>query len=418
MRKANLLVRATGDDACALLAVFLLPEDIEATGLERLQDVEVMLALQRTHRVVQSVDVGAMIDLDILVDVHPATPALFSSHAHRGRDGKGEVDAFRAAFASGGNFRNARCFCTRPLSKEDMMSDNQYEMQNPLEQYPKPEFPKQPQPVPGLASKMQPVPDHGEMSYKGFGRLKGRKALVTGGDSGIGRAAAIAFAREGADIVLNYLPEEEPDADEVVQLVEAEGRKAIKIPGDLKNESFCQELVRRAHEELGGLDLLVNVAGRQTSQQDISDITTEQFDETFKTNVYALFWICKAAIPLMPQGSTVINTASIQAYQPSETLLDYAPTKSAIVAFSKALSKQVLPKGIRVNVVAPGPFWTPLQVSGGQTQDKIEIFGSEVPMKRPGQPAECAPIYVFLASQESSYITGEVFGVTGGNTLP
>ena len=298
------------------------------------------------------------------------------------------------------------------------MSDNQYEMQNPLEQYPKPEFPKQPQPVPGLASKMQPVPDHGEMSYKGFGRLKGRKALVTGGDSGIGRAAAIAFAREGADIVLNYLPEEEPDADEVVQLVEAEGRKAIKIPGDLKNESFCQELVRRAHEELGGLDLLVNVAGRQTSQQDISDITTEQFDETFKTNVYALFWICKAAIPLMPQGSTVINTASIQAYQPSETLLDYAPTKSAIVAFSKALSKQVLPKGIRVNVVAPGPFWTPLQVSGGQTQDKIEIFGSEVPMKRPGQPAECAPIYVFLASQESSYITGEVFGVTGGNTLP
>jgi NAD(P)-dependent dehydrogenase (short-subunit alcohol dehydrogenase family) len=299
-----------------------------------------------------------------------------------------------------------------------MSADNQYEMQNPLDQYPKPEFSKQPQPVPGLAGKMDPVPDHGETSYKGFGRLKGRKALVTGADSGIGRAAVIAFAREGADIVLNYLPEEEADADEVVKLVEAEGRKAIKIPGDLKNESFCQELVRKAHEQLGGLDLLVNVAGRQTSQEDIADITTEQFDETFKTNVYALFWISKAAVPLMPAGSTIINTASIQAYQPSETLLDYAPTKSAIVAFSKALSKQVLPKGIRVNVVAPGPFWTPLQVSGGQTQDKIEVFGSEVPMKRPGQPAECAPVYVFLATQESSYITGEVLGVTGGNTLP
>jgi NAD(P)-dependent dehydrogenase (short-subunit alcohol dehydrogenase family) len=265
---------------------------------------------------------------------------------------------------------------------------------------------------------MQPLPDHGETSYQGFGRLAGRKALVTGADSGIGRAAAIAFAREGADVVLNYLPEEESDADEVVQLIKAEGRKAVKIPGDLKNEAFCGELVKKAHAELGGLDLLVNVAGRQKSQQDIADITTEQFDETFKTNVYALFWICKAAIPLMPEGSTIINTASIQAYQPSESLLDYAPTKSAIVAFSKALSKQILPKGIRVNVVAPGPFWTPLQTSGGQTQDMIQKFGSEVPMKRPGQPAECAPIYVFLATQESSYITGEVFGVTGGNTLP
>jgi len=299
-----------------------------------------------------------------------------------------------------------------------MASHNQFEMQNPLTQYPQPGFPKQPQPVPGLASKMDPVPDHGETSYKGFDRLKGRKALVTGADSGIGRAAAIAFAREGADVVLNYLPDEESDADEVIRLIEAEGRKAIKMPGDLKDESFCNELVTKAHAELGGLDLLVNVAGRQTSQEDIADITTEQFDETFKTNVYALFWICKAAVPLMPEGSTIINTASIQAYQPSETLLDYAPTKSAIVAFSKALSKQVISKGIRVNVVAPGPFWTPLQTSGGQTQDMIVKFGSEVPMKRPGQPAECAPMYVFLATQESSYITGEVFGVTGGNTLP
>jgi NAD(P)-dependent dehydrogenase (short-subunit alcohol dehydrogenase family) len=298
------------------------------------------------------------------------------------------------------------------------MTDNQYDMQNPLTQYPQPEFPKQPQSVPGLASKMDPIPDHGETSYKGLGRLVGRKALITGGDSGIGRAAAIAIAREGADVVLNYLPEEESDAQEVVALIEAAGRKAVTIPGDLKDEAFCADLVTKAHEALGGLDILVNVAGRQTAQKDIADITTAQFDETFKTNVYALFWLCKAAVPLLPEGATIINTASIQAYQPSETLLDYAPTKSAIVAFSKALSKQVLPKGIRVNVVAPGPFWTPLQVTGGQPADKIPEFGAEVPMKRPGQPAECGPIYVFLASQESSFITGEVFGVTGGNTLP
>ncbi|MGV2102451.1 SDR family oxidoreductase [Rhizobium sp. 21-4511-3d] len=299
-----------------------------------------------------------------------------------------------------------------------MASADQFNMQNPLTQYPQPKFPEQPQPVPGLASKMQPVPDHGETSYKGTGRLNGRKALVTGGDSGIGRAAAIAFAREGADVVINYLPEEQSDAEEVIKLIEAEGRKAVAIPGDLKREAFCKKLVETANNELGGLDLLVNVAGRQKAIADISQLTTEQFDETFKTNVYALFWICKAAVPLMPEGSSIINTASIQAYQPSATLLDYAPTKSAIVAFSKALSKQVLPKGIRVNIVAPGPFWTPLQTSGGQTQDVITAFGSEVPMKRPGQPAECAPIYVFLASQESSYITGESFGVTGGNTLP
>jgi NAD(P)-dependent dehydrogenase (short-subunit alcohol dehydrogenase family) len=298
------------------------------------------------------------------------------------------------------------------------MKANQYDMQNPLTQYPQPEFPKQPQSVPGLASKMDPVPDHGETSYKGFGRLLGRKALITGGDSGIGRAAAIAIAREGADVVLNYLPEEEPDAQEVVELIRAAGRKAVTIPGDLKSETFCAELVKKAHESLGGLDILVNVAGRQTAQQDIADITTAQFDETFKTNVYALFWLCKAAVPLLPEGATIINTASIQAYQPSESLLDYAPTKSAIVAFSKALAKQVLPKGIRVNVVAPGPFWTALQVTGGQPADKIPEFGAEVPMKRPGQPAECGPVYVFLASQESSFITGEVFGVTGGNTLP
>ena len=299
-----------------------------------------------------------------------------------------------------------------------MATENQFKMQNPLTQYPQPEFPKQPQSAPGTVHNMQPAADHGETSYKGFGRMVGRKALITGADSGIGRAAAIAYAREGADIVLNYLPEEEADAQEVVKLIEAEGRKAVTVPGDIKDEQFCQSLVSKAVEALGGLDVLVNVAGKQTAVEDIQELSTEQFDATFKTNVYALFWLCKAALPHLPAGATIINTASIQAYQPSAMLVDYAPTKSAIVAFTKALAKQVISKGIRVNAVAPGPFWTPLQSSGGQPQDNIPDFGSETPMGRPGQPAECAPIYVFLATQESSYITAEVFGVTGGNPLP
>jgi len=299
-----------------------------------------------------------------------------------------------------------------------MATDNQYSMQNPLTQYPQPKFPKQPQSAPGTVHELQPAADHGETSYKGFGRLNGRKALITGADSGIGRATAIAFAREGADIVLNYLPEEEADAREVVKLIQAEGRKAICIPGDLKDEAFCNALVSKAVSQLGGLDVLANIAGKQTAQADIADLTTEQFDATFKTNVYALFWLCKAALPHMPAGATIINTASIQAYQPSASLADYAPTKSAIVAFTKALSKQVIGKGIRVNAVAPGPIWTPLQPSGGQPQEKIPDFGAETPMGRAGQPAECASVYVLLASQESSYITGEIFGVTGGNTLP
>jgi NAD(P)-dependent dehydrogenase (short-subunit alcohol dehydrogenase family) len=299
-----------------------------------------------------------------------------------------------------------------------MTTENQYSMQNPLTQYPQPKFAKQPQNPPGTVHELQPAADHGETSYKGFGRMQGRKALITGADSGIGRAAAIAYAREGADVALNYLPSEEADAKEVVALIEAEGRKAICIPGDITSEAFCKELISKAVEGLGGLDVLVNVAGKQTAQQNIADITTEQFDATFKTNVYALFWLCKAALPHLTPGATIINTASIQAYQPSAMLLDYAPTKSAIVAFTKALAKQVISKGIRVNAVAPGPFWTPLQPSGGQPQENIPDFGSEVPMGRPGQPAECAPIYVLLANQESSYITGEVFGVTGGNPLP
>lgn len=297
-------------------------------------------------------------------------------------------------------------------------TSNQYSMQNPLTQYPQPEFPAQHQPEPGLDRKMKPEPDHGETSYIGFGRLEGRKALITGADSGIGRAAAIAFAREGADIVLNYLPEEEADAQEVVALITAEGRRAIALPGDIKDEAFCTSLVKDAVQALDGLDILVNVAGKQIAQQHISELSSEQFDHTFKTNVYALFWLCKAAVPYMPPGATIINTASIQSYDPSATLLDYASTKAAIVAFTKALSSQVIKQGIRVNAVAPGPIWTVLQPTDGQPAEKIPSFGSQVPMKRPGQPAECAPLYVLLASQESSFITGEVFGVTGGNPLP
>jgi hypothetical protein len=291
---------------------------------------------------------------------------------------------------------------------------NAYTMQDPTTQYPVPPFKRQPQRVPGLAKKMIPVPDHGEKSYIGNGRLPNRKALVTGGDSGIGRAAAIAFAREGADVAISYLPSEESDAKEVIALIEREGRKAIAIPGDVRSESFCKKLIKQAHRKLGGLDILALVAGKQHAVEKIADITTEQMEQTYQVNVFALFWLCKAALPLMPPGASIITTASIQATHPSPSLLDYAPTKAAILAFTRALARQVAEDGIRVNCVAPGPVWTPLQSSGGQPAKKIPAFGTETPMKRPGQPVEMAPLYVLLASQESSYVTGEVYGATGG----
>ncbi|HZZ87491.1 MAG TPA: SDR family oxidoreductase [Caulobacteraceae bacterium] len=294
------------------------------------------------------------------------------------------------------------------------MTDARLKMQDPRQQYPKPPFPKQPQPAPGLSAEMEPKPDHGEKSYTGSGKLLGRKALVTGADSGIGRATAIAFAREGADVALVYLPQEQRDADDVIRLIEAEGRKAIAIPGDIKEETFCQQLVEKAVQGLGGLDILVNNAGKQKTQRTIGEITSEQFDATLKTNLYAMFWITKAAEAHLPQGAAVINTASIQAVEPSESLLDYAITKAGIVAFTKALSKQLIKKGVRVNAVAPGPVWTALQPSGGQTQEKVQHFGENSPLGRPGQPVELAPVYVLLASQEASFITGEVYGVTGG----
>lgn len=301
---------------------------------------------------------------------------------------------------------------------DESSTTDQYKMQDPTKQYPGAGFPKQPQDAPGLAKDMTPKPDHGEDTYRGCDRLIGRKAIVTGGDSGIGRATAIAFAREGADVTIAYLPEEEPDAKEVLQLIEAAGRKGYGVALDLSNEDNCKQLITTAVQNMGGLDILVNNAGKQQAVDDIQDLSTDQLVKTFETNVFAMYWLCKYALPHLPAGGTIINTTSIQAYQPSPTLLDYAATKAAIANFTHNFAQQVASKGIRVNGIAPGPIWTPLQPSGGQPQDKIPSFGEQVPLGRPGQPAELAPAYVFLASQESSYITGEIIGVTGGNHLP
>ena len=287
-------------------------------------------------------------------------------------------------------------------------------MQDPRHQYPRPPFSKQAQAAPGVVQKMDPAPDHGETSYQGSGKLKGRKALITGGDSGIGRAAAIAYAREGADVAIGYLPSEETDAQEVIKLIEAEGRKALALPGDVKNESWCKQLIEKTVEAFGGLDILVVNAARQQFREDVSQVSTEDFDATLKTNLYALHWIAQAATPHLPPGAAVITTASIQAYDPSPMLLDYATTKAGIVAYTKALAKQLIEKGVRANSVAPGPFWTVLQPSGGQPQEKVAQFGKDTDFGRPGQPVELAPVYVFLASQEASFVNGEVYGATGG----
>lgn len=291
-------------------------------------------------------------------------------------------------------------------------------MTNPVEKYPGPPFKKQKQEWPGLACEMDPPPDHGEKSYNGSGRLKGRKALITGGDSGMGRAAAIAYAREGADVAINYFPAEEKDAKQVIKLIEEAGQRGIAIPGDLRSEAFCKELVAKAIDRLGGLDILVNNAGRQQSKESILDITSEEFDATIKTNIYAPFWIIKEALPHMKPGSVIIGTTSEQAYDPSPELYDYAQTKAATMNYVKSLAKQLAPKGIRVNGVAPGPIWTPLQVSGGASMEKLEKFGSQSPMKRPGQPAELASIYVQLAAEDASYTTGHVYGAAGGGGQP
>ena len=289
---------------------------------------------------------------------------------------------------------------------------------NPTDKYPKPPFKRQSQPWPGLARDMHPPPDHGERSYKGSGRLAGRKALITGGDSGMGRAAAIAYAREGADVAINYLPGEEPDAQEVIALIREAGRKGLALPGDLRDEAFCKTLVTDAVAGLGGLDIVVCNAGRQQAQQSILDLSSEDFDATMKTNIYAPFWIIKPALPHLKPGSCIIGTTSEQAYDPSPDIYDYAQTKAATMNYVKSLAKQLGPKGIRVNGVAPGPIWTPLQVSGGATQEKLEKFGGMTSLGRPGQPAELASIYVQLAAEDASFATGQVYGAAGGTGQP
>jgi NAD(P)-dependent dehydrogenase (short-subunit alcohol dehydrogenase family) len=289
---------------------------------------------------------------------------------------------------------------------------------DPRSAYPKPPFPSQTQPFPGLAAKMTPRPDHGETSYKGSGRLAGRKALITGGDSGMGRAAAIAYAREGADVAISYLPDEEPDAQEVIALIKQEGRIAVALPGDIRDEAHCRSMVEAAVRQLGGLDILVNNASRQQQRPSLAEISTEDFDATMKTNLYSMFWLTQAALTHMTAGASIIQTTSEQAYDPSENLVDYAMTKAAMMSFTKSMAKQLGPKGIRVNGVAPGPIWTPLQVSGGATQEKLVSFGGDTPLGRPGQPVELASIYVQLAAADASYATGQVYGAAGGSGQP
>lgn len=287
--------------------------------------------------------------------------------------------------------------------------------QNPLDAEPKPPYPEQPQEPPGLESEMTPAPDFGEDSYKGYNRLQNKAAIITGGDSGIGRAVALAFAREGADVLIAYLPAEERDAQETKRVVESAGRKCITVAGDIGEEAHCREIINRAVSEFGKLNILVNNAAFQRTHDSIEEISSEEFHRTYKTNVFAMFYLCKAAVPHLKPGSVIINTCSIQALQPSPNLLAYASTKAAIVNFTKGLSSQLIEKGIRVNSVAPGPVWTPLIVST-MDPEQTKKFGADTGLKRAAQPIELAPAFVFLASDEASYVTGEVIGVTGGQT--
>lgn len=299
------------------------------------------------------------------------------------------------------------------------MTEDQHTQQDPTQQYPRPEYPEQDQrhQHPGFEGEMQPEPDYGYDTYRGHGRLEGKKAIITGGDSGIGRAVALAFAREGADVLISYLSEEEPDALETVRVVEEAGKRAIKAPADISEESQCQAIVQRAVDEFGQIDVLVNNAAHQMTVSGIADVDSELLDRTFKTNIYAMFWLVKAALPHMPEGGSIINVASIQAYQPSPTLLPYSSTKGAILTFTKGLAQEVVQYGLRANTVAPGPVWTPI-IPASMPGDTVSQFGGTSPMGRPAQPAELAPAFVFLASQESSFVNGETLGVTGGQPLP
>ncbi|MFB2554235.1 SDR family oxidoreductase [Herbiconiux liangxiaofengii] len=298
------------------------------------------------------------------------------------------------------------------------MSPDQFAFDNPVTRYARVEPPVQHQPEPGLQGGMTPVPDLGEKTYRGLGRLTGRRALITGGDSGIGGAVAIAFAREGADVAISYLPEEEADAQHVLAEVEAAGRRGIGLPGDISDAATCRGLVADAVEALGGLDILVSNAGKQVAVESLDDLSDEQFELTFRTNVFAAFWIVKAAVPHLAPGSSIITTASLEAYKPAPDRLDYAASKAAINNLSKGLALQLASRGIRVNVVAPGPTWTALQVSGGVSDEQMAAFDDESTYQRAGQPAELAPAYVFLASSESSYVSGETLNVNGGMPTP
>jgi NAD(P)-dependent dehydrogenase (short-subunit alcohol dehydrogenase family) len=289
---------------------------------------------------------------------------------------------------------------------------------DPRTKYRREPFPEQRQPWPALAGQMDPRPDHGETSYRGSGRLAGRKALIIGGDSGIGRAAAIAFAREGADVAINYHPSEEPDAREVVDLIRKAGRKAVALPADIRMRQACEDTVAKAIAGLRGLDILVNNAAYQQSKADILDISDEQFVRTYETNVYHVFRFSKAAVPSLPPGAVIINTISVNSYDPGEELIDYASTKAAILNLTKGMAKQLAKKGIRVNAVSPGPIWTPLQVAGGQLPGKMGEFGQDTPLGRAGQPAELATLFVALASDEASYSTGTAVGAHGGKGNP
>jgi NAD(P)-dependent dehydrogenase (short-subunit alcohol dehydrogenase family) len=284
--------------------------------------------------------------------------------------------------------------------------------QDPRDKEAKPPFPRQEQEFPGKEAEMRPQADHGEQSYRGQGRLQDRVALITGADSGIGRAVALAYAREGADVLISYLNEEE-DARETERLVTSAGRRGITLPGDIADESHCRRMVDRAFEEFGRLDILINNAAYQMTYDSIDEIPSEDFERTFRVNIFAMFYLCKAALPRMKPGGVILNTASIQSYDPSPNLLAYASTKGAIANFSNALAKLAARQGVRVNVVAPGPVWTPL-IPYSMPEEKIEKFGENTLLGRPAQPAELAPVYVFLASDEASYVTGEIYGVTGG----
>jgi len=301
------------------------------------------------------------------------------------------------------------------IHETETPSIHETETHDPKQAEAKPPYEQKKIPHPGSDEQMNPKADHGEQSYQGYGRLQDRVALITGGDSGIGRATALAYAREGADVAIAYLPEEEKDATESAGWVERAGRRALRFAGDVRDEQFCNELIERTIREFGKLDILVNNAGFQTTHDSIEEFTTDELDRTFKTNVYGMFWLCRAALPRMKQGSAIINTASIQAFDPSPNLLAYAPTKAAIVNFTKALAPTAMKRGVRVNAVAPGPVWTPL-IPSTMPEEKVKSFGKDTAFGRAAQPVELAPLFVFLASNEARFVTGEVYGATGGQT--